>query len=426
MILSGCNIDVIVEGKGTVISDPDYIQCRSDSGVCRVEDYQDLDLDIEDSIVTFRAIADEGYVLDRWSGDCDQTIANKCRVVLGDDVEVNAYFRPIPFAEGDGNTNKSVRFIALGDTGEGNRKQYQVGTAIKAWCDANGCDFALGLGDNFYDGTPTHIYDEQFDTKFELPYQALNFPFYVVLGNHDTGRFDDGDGGNQALGNVQVQYHYRSDRLTEKWQMPSRYYTVLPQGDSESPLVQLFALDSAPFVGIIDPNNEYNPERYASGQGAWFRSVVDNSQADWKIAFTHHPYVSNGRHGNARNYDRTIPGGALLDKVSGKIFKDFMDDYVCNRVDILFSGHDHNLQALKPVAECGLTEFVVSGAGAKANGLERPNDNAVYFQHERIEGFMYVIIRGNTLTLQSIGVDIDTALPRVLATTTIKRKILPN
>ncbi|MEM9102481.1 MAG: hypothetical protein AAGB12_09160 [Pseudomonadota bacterium] len=104
LLLCGCNIDVDVTPGGRVISDPSLIDCRSNGGTCFVEDYEDLDLEVEDLIVTFRALPDENYVLDRWEGDCEETIANKCYVVLGDDVYVKAIFKPIAYAVGSGQT----------------------------------------------------------------------------------------------------------------------------------------------------------------------------------------------------------------------------------------------------------------------------------------------------------------------------------
>ncbi len=422
--LSACSINVIVTGRGEVVSDPNIINCRSDAGVCRVEDYNALDLAIEDSITTFRAVPDEGHVLDRWEGDCDQTIANKCRALLGGNIYIEAIFKPIPLVVGSGDIDKIVRFVAIGDTGKANLGQFQVAAAIEKWCAEQGCDFALGMGDNFYDGTPRHIHDEQFDTKFEAPYKNLHFPFYMVLGNHDTGLHEDGDGGNQALGEVQVAYHYREDRLSDKWYMPARYYTVTYPQEDTRPLIQLFGLDSAPFVGLLDPNPVYEPEQYAREQGEWFRQQSKNSQASWKIAFAHHPYISNGRHGNASNYDSTFPGNPLLDKVSGGIYREFMDEYICGDVDLFLSGHDHNLQALKPAASCGLTEFIVSGAAASANDLARPNDNLVHFQKGDTEGFFYIKIQGNSMTVQSLAANLETGDYQLLFTKIFQRKQL--
>ena len=109
-----------------------------------------------------------------------------------------------------------VRFLVLGDAGEGNESQYQVADAMASVCEDQGCDFALYLGDNFYDVGVESIDDEQFESKFEQPYAGLDFPFYVVLGNHDYGLL----GNEWSQPSSQVEYTDRS----AKWVLPDRYY----------------------------------------------------------------------------------------------------------------------------------------------------------------------------------------------------------
>ncbi len=48
-----------------------------------------------------------------------------------------------------------------------------------------GCDFVVGLGDNIYESGVTSVDDPQFEEKFELPFEPVDLPFYLVLGNHD-------------------------------------------------------------------------------------------------------------------------------------------------------------------------------------------------------------------------------------------------
>src|SRR5690606_28763752 len=81
---------------------------------------------------------------------------------------------------GSAGTPGTVRFVALGDAGEGNPTQYKVAGAMETACAAHGgCEFALYLGDNFYDVGVSGPGDSQFQTKFEDPYQSIVFPFYV-------------------------------------------------------------------------------------------------------------------------------------------------------------------------------------------------------------------------------------------------------
>ena len=115
-----------------------------------------------------------------------------------------------------------VRFIALGDGGEGNDAQHIVADMAAEVCAQRGCDFALYLGDNIYDSGVDSIHDPQFDTKFEIPYQPLDFPFYVVLGNHDLG----GDGLGLDLDPDKALYEINYSKYSDKWDMEAAYYTI--------------------------------------------------------------------------------------------------------------------------------------------------------------------------------------------------------
>jgi hypothetical protein len=105
--------------------------------------------------------------------------------------------------------------------------------------------------------------------------------------------------------------------------------------------------------------------------------------------------VSNGTHGNAGDYE----GLDWVPIVNGEAIKEFVDDGICGRVDVYFSGHDHSLQW--PEDPCG-TEFIVSGGGSEHTSIE--GDGATWFE-DATEGFIWVEIDGNTFT----GVFYDSA-----------------
>ncbi len=240
-----------------------------------------------------------------------------------------------------------VRFVALGDGGQGNAGQYAVAAGMEAVCAAKGCDFAIYLGDNIYSDGVSSVDDAQFEEKFEAPYANLAFPFYMALGNHDWGNGREGT-------EHQIAYTDRS----EKWTMLDHYYTHT-QGD-----VGFFVLDSQAIKdGDIAP------------QEAWLAGALAASTSGWKIAYAHHPYVSNGDHGN-----------------TGGEFGDFFDRNLCGKVDIYFAGHDHDLQWLQPVCE---TEMIVSGAAAGTRDLA--GSNPTLFE-TATKGFLWVEIAGDTMT----------------------------
>lgn len=289
-----------------------------------------------------------------------------------------------------------VRFIAIGDTGTGKDGQYKVAAAMKEICEQRGCDFAIGMGDNIYEDGVDGSRDIQFELKFEDPYKDIHFPFYMSLGNHDNTWIIAGDGADNDRGELQVDYHYRTDRKSNKWQMPARYYKFNAPA-SGTPLVSFFSMDTNPTASAGDPSREYNKDDYSAKQGKWLKDGLSASKAPWKIAYGHHPYISNGRHGNAGKYDG-LAG-------QGRYFRDMINSNVCGNADVIFTGHDHDLQWLKETSTCPGTFHILTGAGAKTRGFGDANRNAVYWQQDNILGFFYVELQGDEFRGTAYTVD---------------------
>lgn len=293
-----------------------------------------------------------------------------------------------------------VRFLTIGDSGSGSDGAYAVGQAMADICavklgaendpERPGCDFVVGLGDNIYESGVTSVDDPQFEEKFELPFEPVDLPFYLVLGNHDNTAYVGGDGAGNARGEFQVDYTYFDGRLSDRWIMPDRYFQQ-DAGEIESgaPLVSLFALDSNPIAGgFADADLDYAYHTYGINQLNWAVSAIGGSQAEFKIGLAHHPYLSNGSHGNAGNYDG-VPS-EILPVLAGDRWRAFMEEAVCDKADFFFAGHDHDLQVIDAVPECGRTEFVVSGAASKMRSLDDPERNQAPFQMGDVYGFFWM------------------------------------
>lgn len=257
----------------------------------------------------------------------------------------------------------ALRVIVLGDAGYGNTSQLKVAEAIASVCESHdGCHLALYLGDNIYPSGVTSVSDEQLQTKFEDMYFELPFPFYVVLGNHDYG-------GGLDMTRAQAQVDYTG--FSDKWSMPERYYAFsspIPDVDAA-----FFMMDTQNLLMTGDVE-----------QADWIHQEVQNSTATWKIVSGHHPYLSNGFHGNAGAYDGVQGGGDVL--------KTIVDTSLCDRIDLHLSGHDHNRQWFPPT--CGV-EFIVSGAGASVRSL--PGKNPPLFQDEDRMGFLLLQLTNERL-----------------------------
>jgi tartrate-resistant acid phosphatase type 5 len=295
--------------------------------------------------------------------------------------------------DGDGDNDAgqphgAVRFLVLGDGGTGDAAQMKTAAAMKTVCAEKGCDFALYLGDNIYENGVDGIDDAQFMAKFETPFAELDFPFHVALGNHDYG----GNGTNlfsfaTPAANVMAQLEYTGH--SDKWDLPMPYYTFR-EGD-----VQFFVLDSNSVVMPESPDipltNKGEPLAPLAEQKAWLDAQLASSDARWKIVMAHHPYISNGEHGNAGAYAASVLG---FSEAPGTAYKGLIDDSVCGKAQVYFSGHDHDREWLEPT--CG-TQFIVSGATAKLRDLPG-HDSPSRWSDGAKNGFLWVEIEDGTMT----------------------------
>lgn len=254
------------------------------------------------------------------------------------------------------NQKDSVHFAVIGDSGTGSSSQTQIANRLTAMRATFPFDIVLMMGDNLYGGNGPRDYAK----KFEVPYKALlaaNVKFYATLGNHDDA----------------------SERLYKPFNMNGqKYYTFKPPNAS----VRFFSLDS----------NYMDKE-----QLAWLEKELAASKSDWKIMFFHHPLYSSGAtHGSET---------ALRDQIEPLFVK--------YDVDVVFTGHDHFYERIKP--QKGIYHFVSGGAAKVRKGdlrltplTEKGFDDGYHF--------MLVEVTPKALHFQVIsdkGVTVDSgALPR--------------
>jgi hypothetical protein len=271
----------------------------------------------------------------------------------------------------------------MGDTGTGESGQYEVARAIGTVCQERGCQFAVLAGDNIYEYGPKSADDPQFDTKFEKPYAALSFPFFMALGNHDQSGLIPGSGVHPEVGNREVEYSKKS----AKWIMPGRYYSFKAPLQGTHPIIEFFVLDT----NVDAPQNRppfdaYRPGRkYDLGQKKWLHDGLAQSETDWKIVVGHHPYRNNGAHGNAGEMEG-------LGLARGGELKKLYEAEVCGKADWIMTGHDHSLQWLKPFLPCSpKTQFLISGAAAKTYSLKKVSgSNEAVWQSYGHLGFFWI------------------------------------
>ena len=236
----------------------------------------------------------------------------------------------------------SLRLAVFGDAGRGTKDQYELGQVMTDYRAAFPFDLVLLTGDNIYgpDG-PADM-----KNKFELPYKALldaGVKFYASLGNHDTS--------NQrayALFNMNGEEYYRIERNG----------------------VSFYAL-----------NSNYLDKK----QLDWLTSKLASDTNKWRVAFFHHPpYSSGGRHGS----DEEVR--SILHPL-----------FVKHGVDVVFTGHDHFYERVKP--QDGISYFVAGAAGKIRKGdlKERSGITAAGFDTDL--SFMLVEFTGDEMHFQVVS-----------------------
>jgi predicted phosphodiesterase len=245
-------------------------------------------------------------------------------------------------------TSGSVRFAVIGDMGTGDAPQYEVAQRMLEFHQKFPFNFTIMLGDNIYGGaTPADM-----QKKFEVPYKPLmdaGVQFYAALGNHDD----------------------TNERFYKFFNMNGQQYYSFKKGN-----VKFFALNS----DYLDPK-----------QLVWLEKELANAGTDWKICFFHHPLYSSGKfHGSSVEL-RTI-----LEPI-----------FLKYGVQVVFSGHDHVYERVKP--QKGIYYFTEGASGELRYGnLKKTDLTAAGYDKDR--SFLSIEISGDDLSFQAIsrtGITVD-------------------
>lgn len=210
---------------------------------------------------------------------------------------------PLPNREG------SLKFAVFGDSGTGTQGQYQLASQMAKTHQTFPFELVLMAGDNLIGAERPQDYLE----KFEKPYKLLldaHVVFFAALGNHDD----------------------RNQRFYKQFNMEGKkYYSI----KAPKQHVRFFVLETT----YPDPT-----------QIAWIEKELKEAGDDWKVMLVHHPlYSSGGRHGS----------DVQLRKAIEPLFVQY-------NVSVVFAGHDHFYERIKP--QRGIAHFVLGSAGRLSIG----------------------------------------------------------
>ena len=237
----------------------------------------------------------------------------------------------------------SFVFFVIGDWGNGSSGQYEVAKKMiqeKERLEKEGkpVRFVISNGDNIYGFLRNSgNRDSHWESKFFVPYRDLisSVPFYAVIGNHDGNESENTDDLDVYLDNF---FFPQSDDK-------HRWYRF-----QVANLVEFFMLDSSRNTNSDEPKPVYLAERE---QTKWLEEQLSKPPTTpWRVAVFHHPMFTAGP-----RHEAALPR-----------LQHWFDLFRKYRVDVVFSGHEHNFQVSTRDAKTGNIQFFVSGAGGELRG----------------------------------------------------------
>jgi predicted phosphodiesterase len=268
----------------------------------------------------------------------------------------------------DSATSKNfLTFAVMGDTGTGDEAQLAVAKQMVKQREKSPFGFVLMLGDNIYEsGDRKYI-----KSRFEDPYKDLldaDVKFYAVLGNHDI------------IKGIGFQTNYKNFNMGGK-----RYYHFSKGTEDEKNLIEFFALDS----------NAMTPT-----QLKWLEDALKASKARWKVAFCHHSIYSSAR----------------MHKPYLELRRQLEPLYVKYGVNVVFSGHAHCYERVKP--QKGVQYFSEGASGEiKRRTLDRKSPLFAAGE-DAVNSFLIVEANENEMKVEAISAD-----GKMLDSHTIKREV---
>jgi hypothetical protein len=242
------------------------------------------------------------------------------------------------------NRPDSLKFAILGDFGTASRGQLETAAEMARVHQRFPFELVITVGDNLYRSQRA----QDFVRKFESPYKPLldaGVKFYASLGNHDS----------------REQTRYKLFNMDGKL-----YYSFKASKQS----ARFFALETT----------SLNPD-----QVAWVQKELADSREDWKIPYFHHPPYSSGeRHGSQSSIREVVEPLFLKYNVS-----------------VVFTGHDHFYERLKP--QQGIVYFVTGAGGQLRRGNIDRSTGLTAKGFDTDYSFMIAEIEGDEMFFNAIA-----------------------
>ena len=244
------------------------------------------------------------------------------------------------FETGPGDPSERYCFAAYGD----DRSNFDVRRSIGTDILGMDADFVINTGDLVSEGTVQTQWDLWFESLKELLARKVVMP---TIGNHEE--------------NSPLYFDQFALPGSEEW------YS--------------FDYGNAHFVAL-------STETTLTGQQLeWLQDDLSSCNSTWKFVFLHRPMYSSGYHGSDLSVRRT-----------------WEDTLVSNRVDLVFCGHNHIYERIRPMGSVsgghGVIHIVTGGGGAGLHELGaviQPWTEVAVSEHH----YVLVTVSGESLLLEA-------------------------
>ena len=252
------------------------------------------------------------------------------------------------------NKQNSVRFVVIGDTGTGSNQQHELAEVMMRYRQVFPFEFVLMMGDNMYGGEKTVDYKAKFEDVYR-PLLDQKVKFYAALGNHDDS----------------------NQRFYEFFNMEGQEYYQFKKGN----------------VSFYSLNSNYMDKK----QIDWLNEKLAADKSEWKVAYFHHPpYSSGAAHGS----------DTKLREIVEPIF-------LKNGVNVVFAGHEHFYERIKP--QKGVYYFISGSGGKLRKGDVKQGSALTDKAYDRDMSFMLLEVAGDQMYFQVISRTGDTVDSGVIA-----------
>lgn len=239
---------------------------------------------------------------------------------------------------------QSLHFAVIGDSGTGDHRQIAVAQQMERYFAQRPWQFVLMLGGNIYDNGEPAFFDSKFKTIYK-PLMDAGVKFHATLGNHDR---------RTANGAAQV----RDPAFGFLGQKEEYVLQAGPQTGGKT-LARFIALNSEAWREALRSNPAELDRRRAQLR-SW---LAASDQFHWNIVFFHEPL-----------YSYVIPKfpGIFIWRWGHGPAKDLrkvLEPELKDKVQLVFSGHEHFYQRIRP--QSGITYIISGGAGKVRKGVKK-------------------------------------------------------